>query len=123
MEDLDTDNTTKPELAVLAVNHHGTKVKADYRIHFYTGMGPAGAYTESPESSDPMRDVKLCSVASCGGSAQCCTALTFAGWLPARPLHLRAQGPRPSLPLSRRPQHCFPLRRRTSFACVLLLAL
>ena len=78
LEDLDTDIDTKPELAVLAVNHDGTEVGSDYKIHFYT-QGKSGQYMQSRGSSDPMRDVKLCGAVSCGKSPKCCTALTFAG--------------------------------------------
>ena len=77
VEDLDTDAETKPEIAVLAVNHDGTEVGSDYQIHFFSAQG--GAYTESRGISDPMRDVALCGAVSCGKSPQCCTALTFAG--------------------------------------------
>ena len=78
VEDLDSDNTTKPELVVLAVNHDGTTVGSDYKLHFYT-EGPGGAYTEMHGSSNPLLEVKLCGATTCGSTPSCCTALTFVG--------------------------------------------
>ena len=83
LEDLDSDNRTKPELAVLAVNHDETTVGSDYKLHYYT-QGPSGAYTEMQGSSNPLLAVELCGAATCDRSPPCCTALTFAGRSVAR---------------------------------------
>ena len=77
--DLDSDKKTKPDIVVLAVNHDGTMVGSDYKMHFYSAQGAEAAYKEMKGSSDPFHDVKLCGPASCGKPPPCCTSLAFTG--------------------------------------------
>ena len=77
--DLDGDNTTKPNIAVLAVNHDGTAVGSDYKFHFYSAQGVTGEYKEVKGSSSPLHDVQLCGPATCGKAPPCCTSLAFTG--------------------------------------------